>query len=52
MKSESGPLVARFEGAGVQIGDTVRVAAQGDVLHAFSVDGIKALRHPPEVRRP
>jgi multiple sugar transport system ATP-binding protein len=50
LKTEAGPLVARFEGL-VDVGQTVRVKPQGDVLHLFTADGSRALRHPPAERK-
>ncbi len=46
LSSEAGPLAARFEG-NVEVGASVAVVPTGDALHVFSVDGSKALRHPP-----
>lgn len=50
LKTASGSIAARFEGADVQVGQNVAVLPVGDVLHIFSADGAKALRHP-EARR-
>ena len=49
LKTDAGPVAARFEGADVQVGQTVSVEPMGDVLHVFTVDGAKALHHP-EIR--
>ncbi len=46
LKTAAGSIAARFEGADVQVGQTVAVQPIGDVLHIFSADGAKALRHP------
>ena len=46
MKTAAGSIAARFEGADVQVGQNVAVQPMGDVLHIFSADGAKALRHP------
>ena len=46
LKTAAGPVVARFEGADVQVGQTVSVQPMGDVVHVFNADGSKALRHP------
>jgi multiple sugar transport system ATP-binding protein len=46
LKTAAGPVAARFEGADVQVGQTVAVQPVGDVLHVFTADGAKALRHP------
>ena len=46
LKTAAGPIAARFEGADVQVGQTVAAQPIGDVLHVFSADGTKALRHP------
>ncbi len=45
LSSEAGPLAARFEGS-IEVGATVAVKPTSDVLHVFSADGAKALRHP------
>jgi multiple sugar transport system ATP-binding protein len=51
LKTEAGPLAARFDGSvPVDVGQTVRVKPSGDVVHVFSSDGTRALRHP-EARR-
>jgi multiple sugar transport system ATP-binding protein len=46
LRTEAGPVAARFEGADVQVGQQVAVQPVGDVVHVFSADGAKALRHP------
>ncbi len=46
LKTAAGPVAARFEGGDVQVGQTVAVQPTGDVLHVFSADGARALRHP------
>ena len=46
LKTAAGPIAARFEGADVQVGQTVCVEPMGDVLHVFTSDGTKALHHP------
>jgi multiple sugar transport system ATP-binding protein len=52
LKTKAGPVAARFDaGTRVDVGETVQVAPVGDVLHVFSADGAKALRHP-EVAQP
>jgi multiple sugar transport system ATP-binding protein len=51
LKTAAGPLAARFDGSvSVDVGQTVRVKPSGDVVHVFSADGARALRHP-EARR-
>ncbi len=51
LRSNAGPLAARFDrGEDVNVGDTVRVEPDGDVLHVFSADGSRALRHPSDMR--
>jgi multiple sugar transport system ATP-binding protein len=50
LKTADGPMVARFEGL-VEVGQSVKVKAIGDVLHLFSADGSRAIRHPPAERR-
>lgn len=47
LKTPSGPIAARFEGGDVQVGQTVSVQPQGDVVHVFAADGARALHHPP-----
>ena len=44
----AGPLVARFHGAALGVGDRVKVSLPKDALHLFSADGKSALRHPPQ----
>ncbi len=46
LKTAAGPVAARFEGAGVEVGQNVAVKPIGDALHVFSADGSTALRHP------
>jgi multiple sugar transport system ATP-binding protein len=46
LKTSAGPIAARFEGADVQVGQTVAAKPMGDVLHVFTSDGSKALHHP------
>ena len=46
LKTAAGPVAARFEGAGVEVGQSVAVKPTGDALHVFSSDGATALRHP------
>ncbi len=46
LKTAAGPVCARFEGAGIEVGQQVKVAPQGDCLHVFVKDGSQALRHP------
>jgi multiple sugar transport system ATP-binding protein len=46
LKTAAGPVAARFEGAGVEVGQNVAVKPTGDALHVFSADGSTALRHP------
>ncbi len=46
LQTAAGPLAARFEGSSVEVGQTVAVRPLGDVLHVFSADGARALRHP------
>jgi multiple sugar transport system ATP-binding protein len=46
LKTTAGPIAARFEGADVQVGQTVSVMPTGDVVHVFSPDGSRALHHP------
>jgi multiple sugar transport system ATP-binding protein len=46
LSSEAGPMAARFEGAGIQVGARVKVKPLSDALHVFSSDGARALRHP------
>jgi multiple sugar transport system ATP-binding protein len=46
LKTEAGPLVARFHGAALNVGDAVKVAPVKDALHLFAADGKSALRHP------
>ncbi len=51
LKTAAGPMAARFDGTvPVDVGQTVKVKPNGDILHVFSADGAKALRHP-EARR-
>ncbi|MFO0601315.1 MAG: sn-glycerol-3-phosphate ABC transporter ATP-binding protein UgpC [Myxococcaceae bacterium] len=45
LKTEAGPVAARFENADVQVGQTVSVGLTGDVLHVFSADGL-GIHHP------
>ena len=44
----AGPLVARFHGAALNVGDQVKVSLAKDALHLFAADGKSALRHPPQ----
>jgi multiple sugar transport system ATP-binding protein len=46
LKTAAGPIAARFEGADVRVGQMVAVKPMGDVVHVFTADGSKALRHP------
>ena len=46
LKTSAGPLVARFQGATLAVGDNVKVSPSKDAIHLFSADGTKALRHP------
>jgi len=46
LKTAAGPIAARFEGADVQVGQTLSVEPMGDVLHVFTADGAQALHHP------
>ena len=47
LKTEAGSVAARFDGgAKVDVGEVVQGAPTGDVLHVFTADGAKALRHP------
>ncbi|MFT3709211.1 MAG: sn-glycerol-3-phosphate ABC transporter ATP-binding protein UgpC [Archangium sp.] len=46
LKTEAGPVAARFENVDVQVGQTVAVKPIGDALYVFSGDGARALRHP------
>ncbi|MBL8941233.1 MAG: sn-glycerol-3-phosphate ABC transporter ATP-binding protein UgpC, partial [Archangium sp.] len=51
LKTAAGPMAARFDGTvPVDVGQHVKVKPNGDILHVFSADGAKALRHP-EARR-
>ncbi len=51
LRTNAGPLAARFDrGVSVNIGDHVHVEPDGDVVHIFSADGARALRHPAEAR--
>ena len=51
LKSEAGPITARFEGIAPELGQKVDVTTSSDVLHVLSADGSAALRHPPEGAR-
>ena len=49
LSTQAGPVAARFDkGTQVSVGDIVNVTPERDVLHVFSADGSRAVRHPGE----
>ncbi|MGQ0505467.1 MAG: ABC transporter ATP-binding protein [Myxococcaceae bacterium] len=47
--TESGQVAARFDkGVEVSVGDNVQISLSGDVLHLFTANGERALRHPEQ----